>query len=320
MTTSSASYYFMLRYAIALALIAPFAASDRAEAACNPETSALNPVKDVTVTCTGTTIDQNKDQTTFNGYGSGGETGITVNVETDALVRATDKAGNGIVFSSATVNNSGTIEATGAQGVAINALNINAAGTATVNNFSTGRIEATGFGGVAIKADDTATVNNFSSGRISANADGAFDANGALTRSFAIRAVTVDVTGNAGTIEATGTFGVAISADGTATVNNSSSGRIEATGTRGIAISATDATVNNFTSGVISADFLAINATNVTVNDNAGTIEATGTNGSAIFALDATVSNLRSGTISANGEGGSPSRPRPSPSKATPAS
>ena len=39
MKTSSASYYFMLRYAIALApLIAPFAMSDRAEANCDPRT------------------------------------------------------------------------------------------------------------------------------------------------------------------------------------------------------------------------------------------------------------------------------------------
>ncbi len=54
MTTSSANY-FMLRYAIALALIAPFAASDRAEAdGCSPATPADN----TTVTCTGTTTNQ----------------------------------------------------------------------------------------------------------------------------------------------------------------------------------------------------------------------------------------------------------------------
>jgi hypothetical protein len=63
MTTSSANY-FMLRYAIALALIAPFAASDRAEAdGCSPATPADN----TTVACTGTTTNQDNP----NGFGTG---------------------------------------------------------------------------------------------------------------------------------------------------------------------------------------------------------------------------------------------------------
>lgn len=129
----------------------------------------------------------------------------------------------------------------------------------------------------------------------------------------------VDVTQNAGTIEATGAGGVAIKAATDATVTNS--GKILATGTNGIAISAGGtATVNNQAGGLISAGQVGINAVEANVT-NAGTIESSsagaaiavarlavnnsGTirsvNGNAIDARSANVTN--SGTIqSANGD------------------
>ena len=271
--------YFRPRSAIALAaLIAAFAASDRAEAKCDPEA----PVNDAVVECTGTTIDQNDP----NGYGTGVETGITVNVQSGASVTGTAA---GIAFASGTVNNSGTIQAADANP---NGFAIFATDTATVSNLSSGvirangqfgvailgatvnvtgnagRIEATGTNGIAISATD-ATVNNFTSGVISA--------------SFrAINARNITVTDNAGLIEATRKGGIAIFAGDTATVSNLRSGVIRANGANGTAIFANqDATVIN-----------------------SGRIEATGAFGIGIQAGGtATVNNSSSGVIRADGIG-----------------
>ena len=338
MTTPGARY-FRPRSAIALAtLIAAFAASDRAEAKCDPATTANPPLTNTTVHCTRETVDQNAP----NGYGTGFETGITINVQPGASVTGTAV---GIAFASGTINNSGTIQtadpngiaifaadtatvsnlssgvirANGGSGVAIFGATVNVTGNAgrieatdtngiainadtanaTVNNFTSGvitggligisanknvnvtgnagTIEATGAGGIAILAGDTATVSNFTSGVISANADGAFDAGGGLTHSTAIFGTTVTVTGNAGTIEAMGTEGVAILAD-TANVSNSSTGVIRANGLNGTAV--LGGTVN--------------------VTGNAGRIEATGTGGIAIFGAIVDVTNTRTGIISGN--------------------
>ncbi len=142
-----------------------------------------------------------------------------------------------------------------------------------------------------------------------------------------VTASTINVTGNAGRIEATGADGVAIDAGGTATVSNltggvitgvgvgiagnsvdvtNSDGTIEATGTNGLAINARNiATVANGT-GTIKAnniDGSAIVAPNVTVTGNAGRIEATGTGGIAITAIDAKVINNTGGAITGGAVG-----------------
>src|SRR6185437_9124413 len=69
------------RIAAALVLsAAPFVAVDRAHAqanSCTPATSAATPANNTTVTCTGTVTNQNDP----NGYGTGTETGVTVNVQ-----------------------------------------------------------------------------------------------------------------------------------------------------------------------------------------------------------------------------------------------
>src|SRR5262245_55191072 len=89
-------------FAAVLVLAASFAAADRASAACDPKTSANTPVNNTTVTCTGPTDNANDP----NGYGTGKETGITVNVQSGASVTGT---ANGLRFKSGTVNNFGTI-------------------------------------------------------------------------------------------------------------------------------------------------------------------------------------------------------------------
>ena len=79
--------YFRLRHAIALALlIAPFAAVDRAEAACDPATLSNNPLTNTTVTCTGTTTNQNGT----SGYGVPEDKGNTINVQSGASVIGAD--------------------------------------------------------------------------------------------------------------------------------------------------------------------------------------------------------------------------------------
>jgi hypothetical protein len=188
----------------------------------------------------------------------------------------------------ATVNvtaNAGTIEATGAGGIAIQADTVN------VNNSNT--IQALAPGGIAIQATDTATVENSIGGHITGD-------------KFGIHAATVNITGNAGTIEATGVNGIAIKAD---TVNVNNSNAIQALAPGGIAIQATDTvTVSNSRSGVTSGDTFGIlgdefgiSAKTVNVTANSSTIAATGLGGAAINAdATATVNNSSSGVIRAN--------------------
>ena len=105
-------------------------------------------------------------------------------------------------------------------------------------------------------------------------------ANGSGSISGALRGIganTVNVTGNAGTIEATAAGGIAI--DGTGVTVNNSSGTIWANGSDGVVIQGTTINVSN-----------------------SGRIEATGTNGFAILTTTAatataTVNNLSGGVI-----------------------
>ncbi len=275
-----------------------------------------------------------------NGFGTGQETGITINVQSGAEVTAT--AGAGIAFASGTVNNSGTIQGAGTGGTAISAVD------ATVNNFSGSAITGDQFGirattaivnnaglteataaasagtdVIAVFADDKATVNN--TGLIRANGANA----GRNGNTAAIVAGQDAQVINSGRIEAIKGDGIFVN-DGTATVDNSGAIQAGHFGIRGRnvnlgnagRIEATDdaittfftATVSNLRSGVIRANGengVAIRGTTVNVTGNAGTIEATGTGGRAIVARDtANVTNTRTGTVSGNigiqafGEGG----------------
>ncbi|HEX9558660.1 MAG TPA: hypothetical protein VF991_19360, partial [Reyranella sp.] len=118
--------------------------------------------------------------------------------------------------------NSDLISATGTAGVAVS---FGSSGTVTNSHM----IQATATGGIAIQAAGTVTVNNSIGGLITGD-------------KFAVNAATVNVTGNAGTIEATGRDGVAIhdsTVNFTGTVNvTGNAGAIQATGTFGIGIKA----------------------------------------------------------------------------------
>jgi uncharacterized protein with beta-barrel porin domain len=307
--------------AIAPLLLASFAAVDHAKAdGCTPAA----PVSGATVTCTGTTLNQ---QALDTGYGTQNDDNNTYDIQTGATV--TGKNFGFLTGSGFTFNNSGTITST-TDGAAIQGgdgtVNNKASGTITsggvfgvfggnltVNNAGT--IQATGADEKGIFAVGTATVSN--SGNITALGGGA---------ARAIEAGDVKLTGNTGTISGS-EFGVLASTEsthtgsGNADVTNNVGGTITGgsagilargnatvantgaiTGTDGFGIFANNiAGVTNNVGGTISGGGFGINATTATVA-NAGKIQATGADGKGIFAVGlATVSN--SGNITALGGG-----------------
>ncbi len=313
------------RLTAALMLSVSFAAIDRAEAACNPQTGGANPVvNNTTVTCSNTTTNQNDP----NGWGTGVETGNTINVQTGATLSGT---ATGINVIDGTVNNGtaatpgGKISATAAGGIGIQAVGI---GTITVGNFgdgvttglitadggaiigqtvvvsgNTGTIEATGTGGIAILSGADLTVNN--SGVIratSANAGGA-----------AVDAGNMGTITNSGTISTAGSASFAIGSDiGNLNVTNLSGGSIQTNADGSAAIvagrSAPGVSANVTNAGVIEAmgeGGIAISVFGTaTVSSNTGNgittgiIRADGLDGVAILGATANVDN--SALIQAN--------------------
>jgi outer membrane autotransporter protein len=305
-----------------------FVMVERADATCTPATSPGTVINGQTVDCTGTTAGQNDP----NGWGTGAESGVTVNVQQGASVSGT---AGGIDINAGTVNNHGGgsfIEATGIDGTAIRAEggvltvansaggviqsnNTGGAGIVGVGDVvltNSGLIQATDSTGVALAASAFATVTNSIGGIITGGAKG-------------ISAGTINVMGNGGTIEALSANGDALSA-ANVTVNNKAtgiirannangsaifgdtiniidnSGVIEAKGMSGVAIDADiKATVANG-GGVISGALRGIQA-NIANVTNAGEITATADSGIAISAAStANVDN--SGIIQAMGTGG----------------
>jgi hypothetical protein len=240
-------------------------------------------------------------------------------------------------------SNTGKIEATAANGVAISAGTATNAGTANVTNNG-GVIQATGSNSTAIKAFGDATVTNTvngtsigqitgvlfgidatnvtvdNSGQITSS-DTAIHATGTATvrntgdgistgiiraGNFGIDAGTVIVTANTGRIEANAVNGIAISAGGDANITNNGGAIQATTGTGGIAISADTATVSNSGPGIVIGNALAIRARTVNVTGNSGTIEATADRaGSDGIAINGDVVTVtNSGIIRENGIGG----------------
>ncbi len=329
MRDSRARYAIQRRAKLLTLLAASVVTSDRALAACDP----TSPVNNATVTCTGTTVNQNG----IAGYGSAGDNNNTYNIQPGATVEGTSF---GVRFDTgATFNNSGTIIGTNASGIiatgnAGNDVTVNNAGTgvisghiginvvalalnnagqvlgtgtvegaintglaATVTNQSTGIIAGVGFG---INAHTRATVDN--SGGISAGASG-----------VAVSAGAVDLINRA-----TGTISGGSGIRATDTVSVTNAGTISGAGTDGSGVSAGNATVSNSgnisggevgifatvasvtNSGAISGGLNGIEGALVSVN-NAGTISG-GTTGSGVAATatatsTATVNNMTGGTI-----------------------
>src|SRR5258705_11431207 len=86
-------------------LIASVAASERAQARCDPDVGS-----NVTATCTGTTLNQNPP----NGFGTGNEINLNTTVVQRATVTGTaDATGRGILFRTGSGTNFGPIPGTG---------------------------------------------------------------------------------------------------------------------------------------------------------------------------------------------------------------
>jgi outer membrane autotransporter protein len=162
-------------------------------------------------------------------------------------------------------DNSGSIEAVGADGVAINAT-----ADATVNNTG-GSIRALNTGGTAIKGQTINIIGN--SGLIE----------GAAANTVAVDAAGDAIVNNSGKILATNVNGIAVRAGGTATVTNTGDG---------------------VTTGLISGTKFGITADMVSVTANSGTIEATSVSGFAINAVGTVTVNNNSGIIQGNAAGG----------------
>jgi uncharacterized protein with beta-barrel porin domain len=313
------------RHALLLAVM--FAAVGQAEAACDPPTLPANPLTNTTVTCTGTTLNQNGT----DGYGLATDKGNTINVLSGASVTGThagiqiaEDSNGSHVESSETINNYGTIS--GATGIVGNfgVVNNNAGATISGANGSGIDIEVQGVvtnsGTISGTSDgvflQSGTVTNKSGGTISGGSIGVvIEFNGLLVngnggnpavsnaglisgRTNAIRFSSTDQLGeltNSGLISASDAPGVGAFFGNSGIVTNA--GTIQAIAAGGIAIqAATDATVSNSSTGAILGGRFGIEAGTAKV-DNAGRIVGGIT---AIDAGTATVRNSSSGTISGN--------------------
>ena len=218
-----------------------------------------------------------------NGIGISARTTATVSNDGSGVISGQQF---GINASTANVNNSGRIESTAADGAAINAA------TATVTNFGT-IAATTGFGAIAINAGGDVNVTNNSAGTISGKFIGV-QAGGTATVNNAQGAL---IEATEPSFNALAIFGSAVS------VQNSGTIRSLGASASGIAAGDGGLTVNNTSSGVISATRLAIaSGGNLTVTGNEGQIEA---NSSSSFAIsgqkDVSVTNGTVGTIRAFG-------------------
>jgi uncharacterized protein with beta-barrel porin domain len=185
----------------ALAIGVSLSITTWAEAACAPNAvDATTPAPGTTVTCDLTTTEQN----TPHGYGTGDQTGITINVLDNASVQgSTLVSSHGIWVGDAVIRNGLGASIVG-QTNGITA----ATGPLTVTNNGT----ITGTNGIGVSANTNITLTNNAGGVISGATEGIRSATGAIT---------VDNTGSI-----TGTTGAAIDALTDITVINRAGGVI----------------------------------------------------------------------------------------------
>src|SRR5262249_23462549 len=234
--------------------------------ACAPATG-----NNVTVTCSGATVDQGPGINT--GYGDGTQDGLTVNVQGAASVTGTSIGIS--VNSNNTVNNFGTITTHGSGGVRdVSGSNANGLTLTVVNSGTIGRIDI---------------PNNI------------FDSAGTFASGTGL-----SVTNNQG---ATIQGSIAIQGVGTGSVTNSGtiSGLTGGGGGEGIDFAAnttSHVTVTNNATGLITGDFAGINANSATVYKY-GTISAptSGGSGTGVNANTLILTNYSTGLITGDGFG-----------------
>lgn len=243
-----------------------------AQAACTPgAVDATTPAPGTTVTCDLTTTEQNSP----NGYGTGNQTGITINVLNNASVQgSTLGASHGIWVGDAVINNGvGSTILGWTNGI------VGATGSLAVTNEGS----ITGTNGTAITAATGVTLTNHATGAISGQVDGVASTSGAVNadNSGSITGTTgngisaasdVTVTNHAGGV-ISGANGV-VSTNGGITLDNA--GSITGTTTAGIDV-LNGGTVINRAGGVISGPTIGIFGRGGSLNlDNSGTITVGG--------------------------------------------
>ncbi len=284
----------------ACVVLAEVASGSAARADCAPAAA-----DGVTATCSGATTNQGGGAPGTSagvaGYGTGYETGVTVNVTAGAGNTVTGTLA-GIYLGDATVtNNAGASITSGFDGIDANFGFANVTNSGTISG-------GTGFG---IYAYTNATVTNNAGASITSNGYGILANTGFanVTNSGTISGGTglgiyagtnATVTNNAGASIAGDQYGIFAN-----TANVTNSGSITGTASAGIGTN-TNATVTNNTGASITSNqygIFTIGFANVT---NSGSITSTGSGGiraGIIAATDATVTNNAGASITSNGYG-----------------
>ena len=262
-------------------VVALAAMASAAEAGCTP--AAAN---NVTANCTGTTTNQGAgapgSSAATNGYGTGTETGVTVNVTGGASTTVTG-TNNGIFLSDGAVTNSaGSVISGASAGIEIvHATAVTNSGSISGGTFGAfsdvGNITLTNNAGASITAGTigvyatTGNIDLVNSGSITGSGgQGVYSLSG-----------TVTVTNNAGAT-ITGDSGIFALTGGVSVTN---SGTIIGTGSYGI-LTGSSASITNNAGGIIAVNFpsYAIYATTAGASVfNAGTINGDNGAGGAIF-------------------------------------
>jgi len=292
-----------------------FASTEASAQQCTPASG-----NNVTVTCSGATVNQGPEANT--GYGSGLQNGLTINVVASPPSSVTGTSIGIDVGSNNTVNNFGTVTTNG-NGVIGDVFGIQGNGTnLTVNNSgSIGRVD------IPDNLIDAAGIAAQDTGLMVTNNMGA-----TIQGSIAIQGVGTGTVVNSGTISGLtgggGGEGIDFNSNNTSvvTVTNNSTGVITGdafgisansaiiynygtisaptAGNGGTGLSANTLVLTNYSTGLITGDGFGIAGSqtpNLTIT-NFGTISATGLAGTAIQGN--TVNIVNSGIISALSGGG----------------
>lgn len=278
---------------VALAIV--LLAGEGASADCTPVAA-----DNVTATCTGSTTNQGgglPGSTTGNdGYGTGVETGVAVNVVGGASNTVSGNT-SGIFLGDATVtNNAGASITGGVFGIF--------AGSGLANVTNSGSITSTGFAGIG--ATTNASVTNNAGASITGGFDGILANTGfaTVTNSGSITGATdsgisantdATVTNNVGASIAGGQDGIN-AVNGSANVTNSGSITSSSIGRSGILAAINATVINNAGANIAGVDFGIEAVGGFATVTNSGSI--TGGSGIGISAFtDATVTNNAGASI-----------------------
>jgi uncharacterized protein with beta-barrel porin domain len=290
-------------------------APTEALALCAPSSASSN----VTVTCSGATLNQGTELNT--GYGTGLQNGLTLNVQSGASVTGTSIGID--VGSNNTITNLGTVTTAGSGGIGdVFGINANGTNLTVINSGTIGRLDIPNnvFDAAGINASDTglSVTNKFGAtiqGSIGIQGVGI----GTVTNSGLITGLTgggggegidfaanntsmVTVTNNATGVITGDAFGINANS---ATVFNYGTISAPIAGNGGTGINANTLVLINYLGGLVTGDAFGVSGSqtpNLTIT-NFGTISATGLGGVAILGNVVNVTN--SGIISAMSGGGS---------------